>query len=158
MSNEEDLIDYSDEELQTTDAVPAAANGSATNGDSKKGDLTVTGAGADKKGSYSMESSGRSEQCIERGVVVSIHDHAQPRWGESRTLSRSQTSSTVSMMTQLTRRRIDGSRACQRTAPTSGVSHQEEVEAAHETLLTRDSCCGMDGDRCCTHDLPSIQV
>ncbi|KAK6429120.1 Suppressor of the cold-sensitive snRNP biogenesis mutant brr1-1, partial [Oleoguttula sp. CCFEE 5521] len=47
MSAEEDLIDYSDEELQATDA---AATGTATNGDAKKGD-----AGADSKdakGSY----------------------------------------------------------------------------------------------------------
>ncbi len=54
MSHEEDLIDYSDEDIPTnegttTSAAPApAANGEAT----KKGDLTVTGAGADKKGSY----------------------------------------------------------------------------------------------------------
>lgn len=50
MSAEEDLIDYSDDEIQPTDGA-ATANGAA-NGD-KKGDLTVTGAGADKaKGSY----------------------------------------------------------------------------------------------------------
>lgn len=42
MSAEEDLIDYSDEEIQTTDATNGAANGD------KKGDT----AGADKKGSY----------------------------------------------------------------------------------------------------------
>lgn len=54
MSNEEDLIDYSDEDIPTTEAAPAAdAAPAATNGDAaKKGDLTVTGAGADKKGSY----------------------------------------------------------------------------------------------------------
>lgn len=48
MSTEEDLIDYSDEELETTKA-PAATNGAA-----KKGDLTVTGAKGDAKakGSY----------------------------------------------------------------------------------------------------------
>ncbi|KAL9106088.1 MAG: hypothetical protein Q9227_008833 [Pyrenula ochraceoflavens] len=47
MSAEEDLIDYSDEELQTNDA---AAPSTATNGaTAKKGDLTVTGKG---KGSY----------------------------------------------------------------------------------------------------------
>ena len=51
MSAEEDLIDYSDEEIQPTDGVAAA--GQATNGEAKKGDLTVTGAGAEKsKGSY----------------------------------------------------------------------------------------------------------
>lgn len=47
MSAEEDLIDYSDEELETTKA-PAAA---ATNGAVKKGDATITGA-SKAKGSY----------------------------------------------------------------------------------------------------------
>ncbi|KAK4569592.1 Suppressor of the cold-sensitive snRNP biogenesis mutant brr1-1 [Recurvomyces mirabilis] len=50
MSAEEDLIDYSDEEIQPTDG--AAATATASNGDAKKGDLTVTGAGAQGKGSY----------------------------------------------------------------------------------------------------------
>ncbi|TLD06821.1 ATP-dependent RNA helicase [Venturia nashicola] len=45
MSAEEDLIDYSDEELQTTDAAPAAANGDA------KKDAAATGA-TDAQGSY----------------------------------------------------------------------------------------------------------
>jgi ATP-dependent RNA helicase UAP56/SUB2 len=45
-TQEEDLIDYSDEELQTNDA---GAN--ASNGEAKKGDLTVTG-GTTAKGSY----------------------------------------------------------------------------------------------------------
>ena len=50
MSAEDDLIDYSDDELQPTDGVTATAG--ATNGE-KKGDLTVSGAGAEKgKGSY----------------------------------------------------------------------------------------------------------
>jgi ATP-dependent RNA helicase UAP56/SUB2 len=47
MSAEEDLIDYSDDEITATDN----ANG-ASNGDAKKGDLTVSGGPADKKGSY----------------------------------------------------------------------------------------------------------
>ena len=47
MSHEEDLIDYSDEELQTNDAAATATNGTA-----KKGDLNVSGGTADKKGSY----------------------------------------------------------------------------------------------------------
>ncbi|KAK0924492.1 Suppressor of the cold-sensitive snRNP biogenesis mutant brr1-1 [Friedmanniomyces endolithicus] len=52
MSAEEDLIDYSDEEIQPTDGA-AATGPTATNGDTKKGDLTVTGAGAAQgKGSY----------------------------------------------------------------------------------------------------------
>ena len=47
MSAEEDLIDYSDEELAANDATPVLpANGAA-----KKGDLTVAG-NVDKKGSY----------------------------------------------------------------------------------------------------------
>lgn len=51
-AGEEDLIDYSDEELQPTDGA-AGATGATSNGEAKKGDLTVTGAGADKsKGSY----------------------------------------------------------------------------------------------------------
>jgi ATP-dependent RNA helicase UAP56/SUB2 len=50
MSHEEDLIDYSDEEIQPTET--AATGAAASNGDAKKGDLTVTGAAADKKGSY----------------------------------------------------------------------------------------------------------
>ncbi|CAK4031673.1 ATP-dependent RNA helicase sub2 [Lecanosticta acicola] len=51
MSGEEDLIDYSDEELQPTEGATATgATGAASNGEAKKGDLTVTGAGA--KGSY----------------------------------------------------------------------------------------------------------
>ena len=51
MSAEEDLIDYSDEEIPTEGA--GAGAGAASNG-AKKGDLTVSGgAGADKaKGSY----------------------------------------------------------------------------------------------------------
>ncbi|KAM3416039.1 hypothetical protein BST61_g9525 [Cercospora zeina] len=54
MSGEEDLIDYSDEELQPTDGAAAATNAAAaSNGEAKKGDLTVSGAGAGKgKGSY----------------------------------------------------------------------------------------------------------
>ena len=46
--NEEDLIDYSDEELQTTDAVATGAPGAAANGEQKKGDLTVTGGTGEK--------------------------------------------------------------------------------------------------------------
>jgi ATP-dependent RNA helicase UAP56/SUB2 len=46
MSAEEDLIDYSDEELQANDAVTSTANG-----DAKKGDLATAGA-TTAKGSY----------------------------------------------------------------------------------------------------------
>lgn len=54
MSHEEDLIDYSDEDIPTNDAAaPSGAPAAETNGEAtKKGDLTVTGAGTDKKGSY----------------------------------------------------------------------------------------------------------
>jgi ATP-dependent RNA helicase UAP56/SUB2 len=52
MSAEEDLIDYSDEEIQPTDGAAATSGPGAANGE-KKGDLTVSGTGADKaKGSY----------------------------------------------------------------------------------------------------------
>ena len=56
MSHEDDLIDYDDDDIPSTyvAASSGAATG-ATNGEvAKKGDLTVTGAGAgaDKKGSY----------------------------------------------------------------------------------------------------------
>ena len=53
MSHEEDLIDYSDEELQTTAAPTTTAAPAASNGDAaKEGDLTVSGGRPDKKGSY----------------------------------------------------------------------------------------------------------
>jgi ATP-dependent RNA helicase UAP56/SUB2 len=50
MSTEEDLIDYSDEELETKTTAPAA--GATGNGEAKQGDLTVSGGNPDKKGSY----------------------------------------------------------------------------------------------------------
>jgi len=52
MSAEEDLIDYSDEEIAPTDGAGATTGTGASNGE-KKGDLSVSGTGADKaKGSY----------------------------------------------------------------------------------------------------------
>ncbi len=52
MSAEEDLIDYSDEEIAPTEGAGATAGNGAANGE-KKGDLSVSGTGADKaKGSY----------------------------------------------------------------------------------------------------------
>lgn len=51
MSTEEDLIDYSDEELETTKTA-APATGAAANGEAKAGDLSVSGGNPDKKGSY----------------------------------------------------------------------------------------------------------
>ena len=51
MSHEEDLIDYSDDEIQPDAKAPITetTNGTAA---SKKGDLTISGGQADKKGSY----------------------------------------------------------------------------------------------------------
>ena len=74
MSAEEDLIDYSDEELQATDAAATAA-APATNGAAKKqGDLTVTGAGA-KKGSYvGIHSTGFRDFLLKGELLRAITD------------------------------------------------------------------------------------
>jgi ATP-dependent RNA helicase UAP56/SUB2 len=72
MSHEEDLIDYSDEELQTNDtsAAAAATNGSAV----KKGDLTVSG-NADKKGSYvGIHSTGFRDFLLKPELLRAITD------------------------------------------------------------------------------------
>lgn len=77
MSHEEDLIDYSDEELQTTDAATtAAAPAAATNGEpDKKGDLTVTGSRADKKGSYvGIHSTGFRDFLLKGELLRAITD------------------------------------------------------------------------------------
>lgn len=76
MSNEEDLIDYSDEELQTTEPVASGGNGAAANGENKKGDLTVTGAGADKsKGSYvGIHSTGFRDFLLKPELLRAITD------------------------------------------------------------------------------------
>lgn len=74
MSAEEDLIDYSDEELQATEA-PAAAG--ATNGAAKQGDLTVTGGkAADKgKGSYvGIHSTGFRDFLLKGELLRAITD------------------------------------------------------------------------------------
>lgn len=76
MSNEEDLIDYSDEELQTNEATAnvsatAAANGLAQ----KKGDLTVSGGNADKKGSYvGIHSTGFRDFLLKPELLRAITD------------------------------------------------------------------------------------
>ena len=73
MSHEEDLIDYSDEELQTNDTNTAAiaTNGSAT----KKGDLTVSGGNADKKGSYvGIHSTGFRDFLLKPELLRAITD------------------------------------------------------------------------------------
>ncbi|KAF2116628.1 P-loop containing nucleoside triphosphate hydrolase protein [Lophiotrema nucula] len=69
MSHEEDLIDYSDEEIQ---APEAPANGSAAA--ATKGDLTVGGA-ADKKGSYvGIHSTGFRDFLLKDELVRAITD------------------------------------------------------------------------------------
>ena len=69
MSAEEDLIDYSDEELATTEAAPAAENGA------KKGDLTVSGGSADKKGSYvGIHSTGFRDFLLKPELLRAITD------------------------------------------------------------------------------------
>jgi len=69
MSAEEDLIDYSDEELQT-EATPAAANGGA-----KKGDVAVSGGAVDKKGSYvGIHSTGFRDFLLKPELLRAITD------------------------------------------------------------------------------------
>lgn len=79
MSHEEDLIDYSDEELQTTDAAAttAAAPAAGANGApaKKEGDLTVTGGRADKKGSYvGIHSTGFRDFLLKGELLRAITD------------------------------------------------------------------------------------
>lgn len=77
MSHEEDLIDYSDEELPQNDAaVATGAPGPAANGEQKKGDLTVTGTGADKaKGSYvGVHSTGFRDFLLKPELLKAITD------------------------------------------------------------------------------------
>lgn len=75
MSAEEDLIDYSDEELQATEPVANGADGAVANGETKKGDLTVTGNGADKKGSYvGIHSTGFRDFLLKPELLRAITD------------------------------------------------------------------------------------
>ncbi|RMJ22172.1 hypothetical protein PHISP_06955 [Aspergillus sp. HF37] len=78
MSHEEDLIDYSDEELQTTDAAAtSAAPAPAANGEpaKKEGDLTVAGSRADKKGSYvGIHSTGFRDFLLKGELLRAITD------------------------------------------------------------------------------------
>ncbi|EHA25503.1 hypothetical protein ASPNIDRAFT_56669 [Aspergillus niger ATCC 1015] len=74
MSHEEDLIDYSDEELQTTDAAATTA-APASNGEAKKGDLTVSGGRPDKKGSYvGIHSTGFRDFLLKEELLRAITD------------------------------------------------------------------------------------
>ena len=80
MSHEEDLIDYSDEELQTTDGAAAeaaapAANGGGGGAATKKGDLTVSGNRPDKKGSYvGIHSTGFRDFLLKSELLRAITD------------------------------------------------------------------------------------
>ncbi|EAA60271.1 hypothetical protein AN8722.2 [Aspergillus nidulans FGSC A4] len=76
MSHEEDLIDYSDEELQTTDAAATTATPAANGGQAKKdGELTVTGGRADKKGSYvGIHSTGFRDFLLKGELLRAITD------------------------------------------------------------------------------------
>ncbi|KAJ6113313.1 ATP dependent RNA helicase (Sub2) [Penicillium sp. IBT 18751x] len=75
MSHEEDLIDYSDEELQTTVPAPAAAPAAANGDDDKKGDLTVSGGRPDKKGSYvGIHSTGFRDFLLKGELLRAITD------------------------------------------------------------------------------------
>lgn len=74
MSAEEDLIDYSDDELQQNDAVATGADGAATNGDEKKGDLSVAG-GDKSKGSYvGIHSTGFRDFLLKPELLRAITD------------------------------------------------------------------------------------
>jgi ATP-dependent RNA helicase UAP56/SUB2 len=70
MSAEEDLIDYSDEEL-----APETTTATAGNGALKKGDLSASGAGADKKGSYvGIHSTGFRDFLLKPELLRAITD------------------------------------------------------------------------------------
>ncbi|KAJ5110103.1 hypothetical protein N7532_002748 [Penicillium argentinense] len=74
MSHEEDLIDYSDEELQTTTAPAAPAAAPANGGAEKQGDLTVSGR-PDKKGSYvGIHSTGFRDFLLKGELLRAITD------------------------------------------------------------------------------------
>lgn len=75
MSAEEDLIDYSDEELQTTEATATGADGAAANGEEKKGDLTVSGGNSAAKGSYvGIHSTGFRDFLLKPELLRAITD------------------------------------------------------------------------------------
>jgi ATP-dependent RNA helicase UAP56/SUB2 len=69
MSAEEDLIDYSDDELNNESAAPAS-NG-------KKGDLASAGQNVDKKGSYvGIHSTGFRDFLLKPELLRAISDNA----------------------------------------------------------------------------------
>lgn len=70
MSGEEDLIDYSDEELQ-----PEATTAAAANGGAKKADDTTSGAGAKKDGTYvGIHSTGFRDFLLKPELLRAITD------------------------------------------------------------------------------------
>ena len=74
MSAEEDLIDYSDEELQTTEAPATAAEAAPANGEQKKGDLTASG-NVGAKGSYvGIHSTGFRDFLLKPELLRAITD------------------------------------------------------------------------------------
>ena len=69
MSHEEDLIDYSDEEIQPTEAPTNGGAGVA------KGGLAADDAGADKKGSYvGIHSTGFRDFLLKPELLKAITD------------------------------------------------------------------------------------
>jgi ATP-dependent RNA helicase UAP56/SUB2 len=75
MATEEDLIDFSDEELQTTEAAPAAADAANGGAATKKGDLTISGGRPDKKGSYvGIHSTGFRDFLLKNELLRAITD------------------------------------------------------------------------------------
>jgi ATP-dependent RNA helicase UAP56/SUB2 len=75
MSHEEDLIDYSDEELPSTDAAAATTAAASNGAAAKKGDLTVTGGRSDKKGSYvGIHSTGFRDFLLKGELLRAITD------------------------------------------------------------------------------------
>lgn len=68
MSAEEDLIDYSDDELNNETTAPAASNG-------KKGEAAPAGQGVDKKGSYvGIHSTGFRDFLLKPELLRAIAD------------------------------------------------------------------------------------
>jgi hypothetical protein len=75
MSAEEDLIDYSDEELQTTEPTAATTDAAAANGDAKKADGAAPAAGAATKGSYvGIHSTGFRDFLLKPELLRAITD------------------------------------------------------------------------------------
>ena len=75
MSTEEDLIDYSDEELETTKVSAPAVAAATGNGDAKAGDLSVAGGAPDKKGSYvGIHSTGFRDFLLKPELLRAITD------------------------------------------------------------------------------------